>query len=254
MSPGNLYLGEPGCPEGSEGFVADLEFASVAQPITKDNEILRVPERDGQPNKRYHFRQDIVMASSKDPGAEITVRLRFRSLCISNQYLQGTALFMAGELLDKMLFPAEKSKNKIRPAEIERGVHHDLESFILVLFYAAMKRGLERGLWNPPAIQRIKQLFQVLFGGHTIREIAEGRKTFLEIPEYLLDNVDPPMERLLYGLWKLLKLQWAKNPQSTERAAVDGHFQWSSEGPTLMTYGQLYKVYGLAIARLSNSN
>lgn len=95
MSPGNLYLGEPGCPEGWEGFVADLEFASVAQPITKDNEILRVPERDGQPNKRYHFQQDIVTASSKDPGAEITVRLRF-SLSLYFQSISPGHCFVHG--------------------------------------------------------------------------------------------------------------------------------------------------------------
>src|SRR6267154_5742453 len=65
----------------------------------------------------------------------------------NDHYLQGTALFMAGELLENMLEPDTESQKKV-PAEIERGVHHDLESFILVLFYSAMKRGLERRLWQ----------------------------------------------------------------------------------------------------------
>lgn len=178
--------------------------------------------------------------------------MHFRSLGSSKNYLQGTALFMAGELLDKMLYPDEKSIKKIRLAEIKRGVHHDLESFVLVLFYSAMKRVLERGLWHPPAVQRIRVLYQKLFGGHTIMEIVEARKSFLgESPVYLFDNVDPPMEQLLYGLWRLLKLQRANNPKSTYRAKVDKKLQWSSEEAMLITYEKFYDIYEVAINELS---
>lgn len=75
--------------------------------------------------------------------------------------LQGTTLFTARELLDKMLSSDahKKSKNKIRPAEIERDVHHDLGSFILVLFYSAMKRGFESGVWRQYSdIESIEEL------------------------------------------------------------------------------------------------
>lgn len=155
---------------------------------------------------------------------------------------------MAGELLDKMLFAAEKSKNKIRPAEIERGVHHDLESFILVLFYAAMKRGLERGLWSPPAIQCIRQLFRVLFGCHTIQEIAEGRKTFLEIPEYLSitgiyrwnDYFMACGSFLIYEAPRILKVQKGQRLMESFSGVVRDR----------RSYGQLCKVYGFAIAWL----
>ncbi|KAG1719046.1 hypothetical protein EDB19DRAFT_755780 [Suillus lakei] len=146
MSPGNIFLGSLGCAEGWEGFVADLELASVAQPETETIVTLHpLPPSAGQLNTRGVFREDTVASSSKAPGAEITVRLLFSLLASTEHYVQGTALFMAKELLDVMVI-SDKSR-KVRPAQIERGVHHDLESFILVLFYAVMRRGLNRQLW-----------------------------------------------------------------------------------------------------------
>ncbi|KAG1721156.1 hypothetical protein EDB19DRAFT_1835653 [Suillus lakei] len=135
-----------GCAEGWEGFVADLELASVAQPETETIVTLHpLPPSAGQLNTRGVFREDTVASSLKAPGVEIT----------------GTALFMAKELLDVMVI-SDKSR-KVRPAQIERGVHHDLESFILVLFYAVMRRGLNRQLWaekNQANQLRIEELYQ----------------------------------------------------------------------------------------------
>ncbi|KAG2366070.1 hypothetical protein BDR07DRAFT_1480638 [Suillus spraguei] len=164
MSPGNIFLGGPGCAEGWEGFVADLEFASVAQPETETIVPLHLlPPSTGQLNARGVFCEETVPSGSKAPGAEIT----------------GTALFMARELLDLMVI-SDKSK-KVRPAQIKRGVHHDLESFILVLFYAVIRRGLDRRLWDQNEVTgyRIKSLYRTLFGGHTIPKIAEARASFL---------------------------------------------------------------------------
>ncbi|KAG1747621.1 hypothetical protein EDB19DRAFT_1825990 [Suillus lakei] len=61
ISSGNIFIGGPGCAEGWEGFVADLEFASVAQPETETL------------NTRGIFLEETVLSSSKAPGAEITM-------------------------------------------------------------------------------------------------------------------------------------------------------------------------------------
>ncbi|KAG1720538.1 hypothetical protein EDB19DRAFT_2044596 [Suillus lakei] len=89
MSPGNIFIGGPGCAEGWEGFVADLEFAS--------SHLHPLPPPRASLNTRGIFLEETVLSSSKVPGAEIT----------------GTALFMAEELLSLMLLPDNR---KIRPA------------------------------------------------------------------------------------------------------------------------------------------
>ncbi|KAG0693251.1 hypothetical protein DFH29DRAFT_1084317 [Suillus ampliporus] len=240
MSPGNIFLGQPGCAAGWEGFLADLEFASVVQPMTETIVSLdQLPPLVDQQNTRGVFREETVLSSSRAPGAEIT----------------GTALFMAGELLEKMLRPDKKSKGKVRPAKIERDVHHDLESFILVLFYAVMKRGLEHGFSNqdPDAESDIKGLYCSLFGGHTIREIIAGRSSFLQQkPAYLYSAVDPPMQQLLHGCWKLLKSQRADSvPGDEYTAEIEEELQLNSEQPQLITYKQLYVTYRVALNTLS---
>ncbi|KAG1721880.1 hypothetical protein EDB19DRAFT_2029478 [Suillus lakei] len=237
MSPGNIFIGGPGCAEGWEGFVADLEFASVAQPETETVISLHpLSPSVGQLNTRGVFLEETVPSSSKAPGAEIT----------------GTALFMAEELLSLMLLP---DKKKIQPAQIKREVHHDLESFILVIFYSVMKRGLERRLWHdkPDNESQIQQLYRTLFGGHTIRLIRQGRSCFLDEsdpPVYLLDALDAPTHGLLYGCWRLLKMQRPSNfPINERRAVIDRGMQWTSgsEERKMITYAQLYKVYDLAM-------
>ncbi|KAG1729288.1 hypothetical protein EDB19DRAFT_1939022 [Suillus lakei] len=205
MSPGNIFLGGPGCAEGWEGFVADLELASL--------------------NTRGIFREETAASSSKAPGAEIT----------------GTALFMAKELLDMMII-SDKSK-KVHPAQIERGVHHDLESFILVLFYAVVRRGLNRRLWaeNEADEDLIKELYCDMFGGHTIRHIRRGRSSFLGVqPSYLFGVVDTPMAALLYGCWNLSKLQCVTTDPTHKAdilAEVDQTMRWGSGSakPKLIT-------------------
>ncbi|KAG1843182.1 hypothetical protein F4604DRAFT_1689594 [Suillus subluteus] len=74
MSPGNIFLGSPDDAESWEGFVADLELASVVQPET----------------------ETIFSLHPLSPSVEIT----------------GTALFMTKELLSMMLLP-DKSKKEI---------------------------------------------------------------------------------------------------------------------------------------------
>ncbi|OJA21145.1 hypothetical protein AZE42_10005 [Rhizopogon vesiculosus] len=240
MSPGNLYVGEPDCPEGWEGFVADLEFASVTQPITTAEPIERLPEK-GQLNKRYDFQEYTVESSSKPPGAEIT----------------GTALFMASELLEKMLSSRanEKSNNEVHSAEIKRGVHHDLESFILVLFYAAIRRGLESKVWRQhPELHRINHLYRQMFGGHTIEEITSGRSALVHpIPQYLFLALDPPMRQLLYGCRILLQRQYSTAFNDPFETEVDEELQASSERKPeqIITYENLYSVYRVATRNLS---
>ncbi|KAG2036491.1 hypothetical protein BDR03DRAFT_982941 [Suillus americanus] len=244
MSPGNIFLGDPSCAEGWEGFIADLELASVAQPETETIVSLHLlPPTAGQLNTRGIFCEETVLSSSKAPGAEIT----------------GTALFMAGELLDLMMI-SDTSK-KVRPAQIERGVHHDLESFILVLFYAVMRHGLSRRLWseNKVAEYRIKRLYCTLFGGHTIPDIAEARSSFLgKQPLCLFGVVDAPTTALLYGCWNLLKFQCiATDPGIAHKADIlaqmNQRMQWGSgsQEPKLITYAQLYDVYDVAVNNLS---
>ena len=160
---------------------------------------------------------------------------------------------MAEELLRKMLLPNQKPKGKVGPAKIARGVHHDLESFILVLFYAAIKRGLERGLWNqnPETKTLITKLYGKLFGGHTIEHIIDARRSFLfSDPLYLWDAVDPATVKLLYGCWHLLKAQVSKNFENVHTAEVADFLQLSSKPPKLITYEQLYGVYDIAIRSL----
>ncbi|KAG2127311.1 uncharacterized protein EDB93DRAFT_1109321 [Suillus bovinus] len=103
LSPGNIFVGGgPDCAEGWEGFVADLDLASVAQPDT-ETVVSSHPlsPAAGQLNTRSVFLEETV------PGAEIT----------------GIAL-MAEEFLSTMFLPDEEN---IRPAQIKREVHHDLE-------------------------------------------------------------------------------------------------------------------------------
>ncbi|KAG2132092.1 hypothetical protein DEU56DRAFT_889432 [Suillus clintonianus] len=244
MNPGNIFIGGPDCAEGWEGFLADLELASVAQSETETVVSLHpLSPSAGQLSTRDVFVEETGQLSSKAPGAEIT----------------GTALFMAEELLSMMLH-ADKSKKNIRPAAIKREVRHDLESFILVLFYSVMKRGLERRLWHKePYIEfRIQQLYSTLFGGHTVWLIRKGRSCFFDEsdpPVYLFDALDPPTHRLLYGCWKLLKIQRSSNfPYNEYRAKVDQKMQWASGSEELkvITYAQLYKVYEIAMRVLSS--
>ncbi|KAG1728435.1 hypothetical protein EDB19DRAFT_1832744 [Suillus lakei] len=239
----DFVLGSLTALKGWEGFVADLELASVAQPETETIVTLHpLPPSVGQLDTRGDFREETVASSSKAPGAEIT----------------GTALFMAKELLDMMVI-SDKSK-KVRPAQIERGVHHDLESFILVLFYAVMRHGLNRQLWaekNQANQHRIKELYRGLFGGHTIQHIRIGRSSFLgEKPSYLFDVVDDPIAALLYGCWNLLKSQCVTTDSTRTAdlfAEVDQMMQWGSGSakPKLITYAQLYDLYGIAIRKLN---
>ncbi|KAG2136358.1 uncharacterized protein EDB93DRAFT_1339467 [Suillus bovinus] len=240
MSPGNIFVGDPDCTEGWEGFVADLELASVAQPETQSVVSLHtLSPVAGQLNTRSVFLEETVPSSSEAPGAEIT----------------GTALFMAEELLSMMLLP---DKKEIRPAQSKREVHHDLESFILVLFYSIMKRGLERRLWNknPDEESQIRELYRTLFGGHTIRLIQQGRCCFFDArnpPVYLLDVLDSPTEQLLYGCWRLVEIQRSSNFFINELTAeVDQRMQWKSgsEERKVITYEQLYNIYDVVTSKL----
>jgi hypothetical protein len=213
----------------------------------------------GQLNTRGIFLEETVPSSSKAPGAEITVRLPWILPAYTKHY-QGTALFMAEELLSMMLHP-DKSKKKIRPAQIKREVHHDLESFILVLFYSVMKRGLERRLWhkNPDNEYQIQELYRTLFGGQTIRLIRQGRSYFLDEsnpPVYLLEVLDSPTKQLLYGCWMLLKFQRPSSfPIDEAMAKVNQRMQWERlRGSKVITYDQLYEIYDVAVIELSGVN
>jgi hypothetical protein len=164
---------------------------------------------------------------------------------------------MARELLDKMLSSDahKKSKNKVRPAEITRDVHHDLESFILVLFYSAMKRGFESGAWRQYSdIESIEELYRTLFGGHTIWEIRAGRSALVDpVPDSLFLALDPPMFHLLYGCQTLLARQYSRASKHPLANEIDKEMQSSSEHkqPTNITYKELYNVYAGAKRRLS---
>jgi hypothetical protein len=212
-------------------------------------------------NTRGIFLEETVPSSSKAPGAEITVRL-LCNLPACTKYYQGTALFMTEELLSMMFHP-DKSQKKIRLAQIKREVHHDLESFIFVLFYSVMKCGLERRLWhkNPDNESRIQDLYRTLFGGQTIRLILQGRSCFLDEspPVYLLYTLDLPMQQLLYGGWRLLKMQRSSSfPINEGTTGIDQTMQWErlggSEEPKVITYAQLYKIYDVAVRNLSGVN
>ncbi|KAG1837233.1 hypothetical protein DFJ58DRAFT_749558 [Suillus subalutaceus] len=205
ISPGNIFLGDPNCAEVS------------SHPLSPST---------SQLNTRGIFCKDTVPSSSEVPGAEIP----------------GTTLFMAGELLDMMLLPDEFKT--ACPEHIERGVHHDLESFILVLFYVVVRRGLNRRLWDEDPVTGYwtKELYRTLFGGHTISEIHIGRSSFLgRQPLYLFGAVDAPMTALLYA--DIL-------------AQMNHRMQWGStlDGPKLIIYAQLQDVYDVAISNLSAAN
>ncbi|KAG1830949.1 hypothetical protein DFJ58DRAFT_736804 [Suillus subalutaceus] len=204
MSPGNIFIGQLGCAEGWEGFVADLELAWIAQAKTEKIDLLEhVTPSVGQKNTRGIFHKETV-SNSRTPGAEIT----------------GTTLFMAGELLDKMLPVDKKDKGKVCPAHLERGVHHDLESFILVLFYAVMKRTLGKRFSEEDAFNRsgIERLYRSLF----------------------------------HGCWMLLKSQRADSVSGDAYTdEIEQELQLTSEKPRLITYDQLYTTYGVALNTLS---
>ena len=158
------------------------------------------------------------------------------------------------ELLEEMLSgPAgQKNQTQVRPAKMERSVHHDLESFILVLFYAAMKRGLESRAWDThPEVHRIRKLYCTVFGGHTIDEIVTGRTRLVNRrPDFLLDVLDKPMSQLLYSCRSLLERQYVKvNRQDFYHTTAELELGRQR----IITYGELYQVYDLAIRRLSEA-
>jgi len=157
---------------------------------------------------------------------------------------------MATELLEEMLSGPAGQKNKIQvnPAKMEHGVHHDLESFTLVLFYAAMKRGLESGAWDThPEVQRIRKFYCTAFGGHTIDEIVTGRaRLLIPKPDFLLDALDEPMFHLLFGCRSLLQHQYddLHHSRKNEINQLLGNQQRK-----IITYGELYGVYKIAISK-----
>ncbi|KAG1748371.1 uncharacterized protein EDB91DRAFT_1334605 [Suillus paluster] len=212
LSPGNIFL--PGCAEGWEGFVADLELASVARPEDKSMDPL-------------------------SPSAAFT------------EYFQGTPLFMAGEFLEEMLLP-DKPKTKVR-----RGVHHDLESFILLLFYAVLKRGLEHRLWHEEGATEsaVSSLYGSLFGGHTIDDILVVRAWFFSRQLlYFLNALDAPMVLLLYGCWRILQFQ--RIPADSGNACkfeLHHTMQCYFGESKLITFLELNRIYDIVVDKMSEA-
>jgi len=147
--------------------------------------------------------------------------------------------------------PADQT-SKVRPAKMKRGVHHDLESFILVLFYSVMKRGLKSGAWDQNSdIESIRTLYHTAFGGHTIHEIVTGRSILVNPrPDCLLDAPDKPVLQLLYTCGYLLERQYANvNRQDLDHTAD----QLELSTRRVITHGDLYEAYDLAIRRISRA-
>ena len=145
----------------------------------------------------------------------------------------------------------QKSKVKA-PAKMERGVHHDLESFILVLFYAAIKRGLESRAWDQhPEIDSIRDLYRTAFGGHTIKAIVTGRMELVNPrPDCLLDALDKPMSQLLYSCGLLLDRQYAiVNRQDFDHDPAELELNRQR----VITHADLYRAYDLAIRKISRA-
>ncbi|KAL6299498.1 hypothetical protein BKA93DRAFT_806666 [Sparassis latifolia] len=171
VSAGNVFLPYPEDdvpPRGFEGFLADLELASlpakadiepyVAVPVREPEHtstgayLIPIPSDELPQERPTHWTfKPGVSASEAAPGPE----------------MNGTAIFMALELLEAI----KTGKTVVRD------VHHDLESFVYVLFYVLYKRILAEP--RPADRQRDWNALQAeyfrIFAGATVSLIIAGR-------------------------------------------------------------------------------
>jgi hypothetical protein len=237
ISPGNVYLwdieGNGRAPSaGNEGFIADLELASVPQeattfiavPVTPDIPVKRtqagpylipIPSNTPQsPPPRAATPQHMVFKSSpvppkSDPGPSFTVSCclnTYRTVFIS--YIQGTAQFIAKEILDGF----------VKKRHVVRDVHHDLESFLLVIIYSVYRRFTALH----PYDTELRQEYQDLFGNISPAEISDKRnRMFMEhaLPELRRTVANEDLEYIIDGCVHFINLQnlFTRAPENRAR-------------------------------------
>jgi hypothetical protein len=124
-------------------------------------------------------------------------------------------------------------------------VHHDLESFILVIIYALYMNTL--AIPEHQSNEALQSEFEGVFGGGSLREIYDRRHSVADGLEVLAENVSQRLAFLL-ALCSVL----VENQNRTPVSCIPGYsripedFGSSRPEPVLITYEALFKALKLA--------
>ncbi|KAI0960870.1 hypothetical protein AcV7_000129 [Taiwanofungus camphoratus] len=195
ISAGNILLAPPGqsVQAGFEGFLTDFDLASLhekceqiiseavptptvspqaarANTGTHVNSRLTVyPQMKQRPVTRCSLRERMTVSPPKTAGPEMTVCEIVICICerlTCYMIVQGTAIFMAEELLNAI----------DTGVTISRDVHHDLESFALVLIYVIYRHTLVEQKESGQDVADLRAEFHERFGGNSATDIIKRRR------------------------------------------------------------------------------
>lgn len=228
------------------GFITDLEFACID--ITKPQviTITTVSPQDKFNNHGHavsktepmtHMHITFESKVEVERGAPMTVCYIIATpIFWANHFLQGTAQFMASELLEQE-----------PTGSVEHQVKHDMESFIWVLSYFVMRNIFDRA--SKSSMQEVRsqcsnfrKIIRQAFGFTTKVDIAaarQSRSAILVFPKRLVINqivsnfMTPGLINLFHSFETIV--HHAHDPQS----------------PTAITHSALLKVVDKAITLLS---
>ncbi|KAF5383054.1 hypothetical protein D9615_004941 [Tricholomella constricta] len=208
ISPGNVYLwvstdDDDGPPPGYEGFIADLELASLPQPKTIDVAVPRLPQPSHSTSPATTKGPYIIPVPSEKPmvapSPSLVPHHSISETCPAppksapGPALMGTAQFIALAVLVSIL--DEKP--------IARTVHHDLESFLLVVIYSLYRRELSRR----PKNEKLRIEYEEIFGKVKLREIRTARALLHGRLNVLVSILDLPAGVLLVLCLRRIKNQ-----------------------------------------------
>ncbi|KAI0935651.1 hypothetical protein AcV5_004012 [Taiwanofungus camphoratus] len=208
ISAGNILLAPPGqsVQAGFEGFLTDFDLASlhekceqiiseavptptVSPQAARANTGTHVnsrptvyPQMKQRPVTRCSLRGRVTVSPPKTAGPEMT----------------GTAIFMAEELLNAI----------DAGVTISRDVHHDLESFALVLIYVIYRHTLVEQKQLGQDVADLRAEFHELFGGNSATDIIKRRR-FLQATNlrHLLRSQSDDMWFMITACWEGVKAQ-----------------------------------------------
>jgi len=144
---------------------------------------------------------------------------------------------------------------------ISRHVHHDLESFIWVIFYAIYKHTVLDTTLDSTLRDEVAQDFKYHFGGGTLYEILTHR-TVAQYNQSRLRACHPGEGILNFLLSKCSYMLFHQNPPPSLRNAIPkvfadliasaGHEVYVPLVPTPITYNALEKMLRVALKVLSS--
>jgi serine/threonine protein kinase len=200
IRPESIYLWDVDCKggaptPGNEGFLVDFDLAPslprlatdlVAVPPIPDfpdktiqagPHMIRIPSNDSQhPPPRSTTPQGMAFEMIKSDlpkrvdqsSFTVSCRLTIYNLITAlTLHKQGTAPFLAKEILD--------SFHRKTPAAYD--VHHDLESFLLVIIYSLYRRFTKLN----PSDDALHEEFHQLFGGVMVDDIFAARRDLSQL-------------------------------------------------------------------------